>query len=161
MLETKCQENARAIAQQMKNGGSGSDVTVTQVLSSGTKIATITVGDTSTDLYCETVPTPETPISVTADGVKTYSQLLDDLFALIDSTKITESSTLNKDNIIYHIGNISSSQYDFGSITVKHVNGIRLKASGSEFTDLNMTTTTYTDVTSQVATANETFTIMY
>lgn len=60
-LETKCQENARAIAQQMKNsGGSGSDVTVTQVLTSGTKIATIKVDDDSTDLYCETVPaTPE------------------------------------------------------------------------------------------------------
>ena len=62
MLETKCQENARAIAQQMKNsgGGSGSEVTVTQVLASGTKIATIKVDDDSTDLYCETVPaTPE------------------------------------------------------------------------------------------------------
>lgn len=61
-LETKCQENARAIAQQMKNsgGGSGSEVTVTQVLASGTKIATIKVDDASTDLYCETVPaTPE------------------------------------------------------------------------------------------------------
>ena len=58
MLETKCQENARAIAQQMKKsgGGSGSDVTVTQVLASGTKIATIKVDDDSTDLYCETVP---------------------------------------------------------------------------------------------------------
>lgn len=58
MLETKCQENARAIAQQMKNsGGSGADVTVTQILSTGTKIATITVGEESTDLYCETAPT--------------------------------------------------------------------------------------------------------
>ena len=58
MLEVKCQENARAIAQQMKNsgGGSGSEVKVTQVLSSGTKIATIKVDDDSTDLYCEAVP---------------------------------------------------------------------------------------------------------
>lgn len=57
MLETKCQENARAIAQQIRSGGgSGSDVTVTQVLASGTKIATITVDEESTDLYCETVP---------------------------------------------------------------------------------------------------------
>lgn len=93
MLELKCQENARAIAQQIKSSGSGSDVTVTQVvesgtkiatigvddvstdlyapevavtqvLSSGTKIGTIAVGDTSTDLYCETVPTPPTPETV-------------------------------------------------------------------------------------------------
>lgn len=58
MLETKCQENARAIAQQIKKsgGGSGSEVTVTQVLASGTKIATIKVDDDSTDIYCETVP---------------------------------------------------------------------------------------------------------
>lgn len=56
MLELKCQENSRAIAQQMTSGGSGADVSVTQVLSSGTKIATIEVDDVSTDLYCETVP---------------------------------------------------------------------------------------------------------
>lgn len=56
MLEVKCQENSRAIAQQMTSGGSGADVSVTQVLSSGTKIATIEVDDVSTDLYCETVP---------------------------------------------------------------------------------------------------------
>lgn len=33
-------------------------------------------------------------VSVTADGVKTYSQLLDSLFALIDFSKITENSVV-------------------------------------------------------------------
>ena len=56
MLETKCQENARAIAQQMKNGGSGSDVEVTQIQATGTKIATIEVDDVSTDLYAPDFP---------------------------------------------------------------------------------------------------------
>lgn len=57
MLEVKGQLNALGVAQQVKaSGGSGSDVTVTQVLESGTKIATIKVDDDSTDLYCETVP---------------------------------------------------------------------------------------------------------
>ena len=127
MLELKCQENARAIAQQMSNGGSGSDVTVTQVvesgtkiatisvddvgtdiyapevsvtqhLASGTKIATIAVGDVSTDVYCETVPTPETPVSVTGDGVKTARTLLDELYAQIDASKLTEKSVFVMDS---------------------------------------------------------------
>lgn len=39
------------IADKVEGGGGGSTVEVTQVLSSGTKIATITVDDTPTDLY--------------------------------------------------------------------------------------------------------------
>ena len=47
-------------------GGSGSEVSVTQVLESGTKIATITVDDTPTDLYAPTPITPEAPFTITA-----------------------------------------------------------------------------------------------
>ena len=39
------------------SGGGGSTVTVTQVLSSGTKIATVGVDGTDTDLYAPTAPT--------------------------------------------------------------------------------------------------------
>ena len=47
-------------------GSGGSDVSVTQVLESGTKIATITVDDTPTDLYAPTPITPEAPFTITA-----------------------------------------------------------------------------------------------
>lgn len=94
MLELKCQENARAIAQQMANGGSGSDVTVTQVLTSGTKIATIAVGDDSTDLYCETV-------------VDTLSGLSD-----IDISSPSDGETLVYDN--------ESSKWVNGDLSAEH-----------------------------------------
>lgn len=73
---SKCQENAKSLAQVIFRGlddiadnlpdspGGGSEVSVTQVLSSGTKIATITVDDTPTDLYAPT-PTAPTDVDVT------------------------------------------------------------------------------------------------
>lgn len=62
----KCQENPRSLKSELERGlmdmadnatsGGGSTVTVTPVLESGTKIATIGVDESSYDLYCETVP---------------------------------------------------------------------------------------------------------
>ena len=46
------------IAANIEEGGGGSEVEVTQVVSSGTKIATITVDDTPTDLFA---PIPDIP----------------------------------------------------------------------------------------------------
>ena len=192
MLELKCQENARAIAQQIKSSGSGSDVTVTQVvesgtkiatigvddvstdlyapevavtqvLSSGTKIATIAVGDTSTDLYCETVPTPETPISITADGVKTIGALLNELFALIDGTKIKNTSKLiYGDTLVYNLSLLSDTEYQFTwfsmttSVTMRLIS---LKTSDSKYS--TAVGTTVTDSSSNVPTANTTIEIIY
>lgn len=65
------------------------EVEVTQVISTGTKIATISVDDVPTDIYAPAGGgSGVTTVSVTADGVKTYSQLLDDLYALISSASI-------------------------------------------------------------------------
>ena len=47
-------------------GGSGSEVSVTQIQSTGTKIATITVDDTPTDLYAPTPIAPVDPFTITA-----------------------------------------------------------------------------------------------
>ena len=73
---SKCQENAKSLAQVIFRGlddiadnlpehpGGGSEVSVTQVLSSGTKIATITVDEESTDLFAPD-PTQPTDVDVT------------------------------------------------------------------------------------------------
>lgn len=86
---SKCQENAKSLAQVIFRGlddiadnlpehpGGGSDVSVTQVLSSGTKTATITVDDTPTDLYA---PDP-TDVVVTQEqtsGTKIATITVDD-----------------------------------------------------------------------------------
>ena len=90
---SKCQENAKSLAQVIFRGlddiadnlpehpGGGSTVDVTQVLSSGTKIATITVDDTPTDLYAPT-PTAPTDVDVTqvvSTGTKIATITVDDV----------------------------------------------------------------------------------
>ena len=166
MLETKCQENARAIAQQIKSS-SDSDVTVTQILTSGTKIGTIAVGDTTTDLYCETVPTPETPISVESDGEKTNAQLLNTLYSMIDASKINENSiftyTVGTAKYVFKIAQIESgSVYDFVNsrltTTATIVEQIHL-ASSSEATISN--NGTITNNSSNVPSSGRVYQIMY
>lgn len=53
-----------------------------------------------------------TGVSVTADGVKTYGTLLNELFALIDSTKITMDSKVVISGSIFTISYIGS-EYHF------------------------------------------------
>lgn len=56
-------------------GGGGSTVTVTQVVSSGTKIATVGIDGTDTDLYAPTAPTVnDGKLSITVNGTTQFSQ---------------------------------------------------------------------------------------
>ena len=96
MLELKCQENARAIAQQIKSSGSGSDVTVTQVVESGTKIATIGVDDVSTDLYAPEVAVTQVLESGTKIATVTVGEVATDLYAPVVDTDIIYSGTEKK-----------------------------------------------------------------
>ena len=129
-------------------------------------LASLNTNDKSTivaainEVYHEVVDLTH-DIQVVADGTKTYSQILDDLFALIDPTKITAATKLEKDAVIFHISSITGTTFDFGAVTVKHVNGIRLKSFGSEFIDFNIATSVSTDATNLVASAGETFAITY
>ena len=87
---SKCQENAKSLAQVIFRGlddiadnlpehpGGGSDVSVTQVLSSGTKTATITVDDTPTDLYAPD-PTDVDVTQVQTSGTKIATVTVDDV----------------------------------------------------------------------------------
>lgn len=108
---SKCQENAKSLAQVIFRGlddiadnlpdspGGGSEVSVTQVLSSGTKIATITVDNTPTDLYAPT-PTEPTDVDVTqvvSTGTKIATITVDnvptDLYAPTPTTPLHQYST--------------------------------------------------------------------
>lgn len=90
---SKCQENAKSLAQVIFRGlddiadnlpdspGGGSTVEVTQVLESGTKIATITVDNTHTDLFAPS-PTEPTDVDVTqivSTGTKIATITVDDV----------------------------------------------------------------------------------
>ena len=100
-------------------------------------------------------------ISVTADGTKTYSQLFDALYFLVDNSKISNKSYLTINNQIYALSNKTSSQLDFGCVTVRNINGIRLKASASEFSAFNIVSSTYTDGASSIPTNGVPITIYY
>lgn len=108
---SKCQENAKSLAQVIFRGlddiadnlpdspGGGSTVEVTQVLSSGTKIATISVDDTPTDLYAPT-PTEPTDVDVTqvvSTGTKIATITVDsvptDLYAPTPTVPLHQYST--------------------------------------------------------------------
>lgn len=98
MLEVKGQLNALGVAQQVKNsGGSGSDVTVTQVLESGTKIATITVDEESTDLYCETVPSTYDADDVDYDNTES-GLTATDVQDAIDEINSKDAGDISYDN---------------------------------------------------------------
>lgn len=87
---SKCQENAKSLAQVIFRGlddiadnlpehpGGGSDVSVTQVLSSGTKTATITVDNVDTDLYAPD-PTDVDVTQVLSSGTKIATVTVDDV----------------------------------------------------------------------------------
>ncbi len=122
---SKCQENAKSLAQVIFRGlddiadnlpehpGGGSDVSVTQVLSSGTKTATITVDDVDTDLYAPD-PTDVGVTQVQTSGTKIATISVDnvptDLYAPtpaqptdVDVTQVvstgTKIATITVDNV--------------------------------------------------------------
>ena len=93
------------------------------------------------------IVTSNDSVSVTGDGVATYTSKLDDLFALIDPSKINERSILKMGNEVYHTSNIGGSDYQFIGTTISIADGIGgrriiIKNSGSNFfINLNGTTT--------------------
>ena len=113
------------------------------------------------------IATGSDTVSVSTDGVKTRSQIFDDLYALIDPSKITFKSFLTGDSAagsaVYHVTNISGSVYGFAQIGLSASDlvsvSVGIKASGSTY--YTSTGTTVTDSSSYVMTAGSTFTIHY
>lgn len=103
-------------------------------------------------------------VSITADGVKTYSQLLDQLFALIDFNKISDKSCLmdSTDNYsIAHIGLKTSNRADFVADITNHRYAYSVRNSGSMFNYYTYTTSTYTNASNNVPSASTVFKIIY
>ena len=96
-------------------------------------------------------------VYVTADGVKNHTTLLNELFGLIDSTKIRYSSILSMGKNQYYIDIINNSEYTFtrnyaiinlgeitGGITCAHVKasnsleyGVSIRATGITTTQID------------------------
>ena len=97
-------------------------------------------------------------------GTKTYSQLLDELFALVDFSKLSEATYIQYGSRIYELPYKVSTQYDFvyfylswdGKILASKLS---VKSTGSIFIDNN--NGTITDNSSTVASVGEKFTFYY
>lgn len=105
-------------------------------------------------------------VSVTADGVDTYSQVLGDLYALIDASKINTKSTLRVGNIIYHISAINPTSYVFttqGSTSSMIRFYLAALSTTSVFRNADVATdsTIYRDLSATVPTVGTVFSIDY
>ncbi|MBQ1297298.1 MAG: hypothetical protein IIY21_24855 [Clostridiales bacterium] len=111
-------------------------------------------------------------VSVTGDGVKTTSQLFNELFALIDRSKITSRSVMQRVNptstLTAKIASYNSSEIAFSKVTVNETTSVRiqgysLKQSGSMDTHFDITSTgvTAADNSSAVFDSTTSFTVYY
>ena len=96
-------------------------------------------------------------ISVTADGVKTYTLLLNELYALTDFSKASSKTTLKFGGVVYQCVRISSTYGRFswtevGGSDVKHET-IRFQSTSSYYSATTTTSgTTFTALSSTVPT---------
>ena len=109
-------------------------------------------------------------VSVTADGVKTYSQLLNELYALVDVDKVTRNSVLVRkqptvDTILHIIHKFNSSlTFTAGYVSAMNdmpVFSMIVQASGSCFKTIQIDGTTITDLSSNVPSSGVIFTLYY
>ena len=107
-------------------------------------------------------------VSVTADGVKTWSQLIDELYSLADISKVENYSVLklnwsaNGYGLYYFVGK-NSGIYQF-TFTITEANSIQvnsclLSQSGSKF--ITSSNGTRSDISSTVATSGYKLTLYY
>lgn len=173
---SKCQENAKSLAQVIFRGlddiadnlpehpGGGSDVSVTQVLSSGTKTATITVDDVDTDLYAPD-PTDVDVTQVQTSGTKIATITVDDtptdLYAPsptaptdVDVTQVvstgTKIATITVDNVPTDIYAPNGSAIDYSTSEqntgIKWIDGSDIYQKTWKFeSDVSLTSQTWTN----------------
>ena len=110
-------------------------------------------------------------ISVTGDGVKTYAQLLTELFALIDTSKVKKGTLLRIGNTVYQLCETNSnSYYEYHTITRSdNAFGIRVMLLTNDVTTSNYEimyinhsgAVTYNDSASSVVTSGLVIGIVY
>lgn len=109
-------------------------------------------------------------VSVTADGVKTYGEMLDLLAAEIDDAKVTENALLVVGEYRAPIARNTTSRYEFGVLALHNANAVNLNviriekaASGSAWYRLRVATdgTTADHSTTNVPADGTVFKLLY
>ena len=101
-------------------------------------------------------------VSVTADGVKTYSQLLDELFALTDQTKITKDSCVTIGTEYHRLTDLRGANIDyaFAALNGQSVMVVRLKLKASD-SKYEIAMPNYSDASANVPTSGAVITLYY
>lgn len=104
-------------------------------------------------------------VEVTADGVKTYAQLLNELYALIDSDKITNESKLVYNNqTVYSLSGKYSNGYRFGMVYEINSSAFKLQYIYIHSTTsllMSCSNTTTTDSSDSTPSSGIKFTLYY
>lgn len=106
-------------------------------------------------------------VSVQADGVKTNRTLLNELFALVDMTKVTYNAKLILGAGVYSLTRKENTLLSFGtSMYISDIRTyvVRLNSSTSEYAVAIISsngTVSYSSSTSSVASAGTIFTLKY
>ena len=107
-------------------------------------------------------------VSVTADGVKTYRQILNELYALIDYGKLNYNSALNVGTAWYRLQNINASNEtifvcNLGGVTNIFQATLNIRETSSEYYNatVNNGGFTATDRSANVPTSGIEFTVYY
>lgn len=103
-------------------------------------------------------------VSVTADGVKTYGQLLDELYALIDNAKLNSKSVVElPGGLVLHVFIIRNTYIVATACTIDNQNSgvyqTLITSSGSKME--TVLGATYTNTSSTVVTSGEIISIVY
>ena len=140
--------------------------TATAAITAGGTI-TINGNCTASDSVTEQIQALKTPesVSVTTDGVKTMQTLLNELYALIDHTKMSTKATLQYLDYVYVSTNqIVGSTYQFVSATLYnqkiYIQRMTPRAGNSSGAD-TYNGTTYTNKSTSVPASGNTITIYY
>jgi len=107
-------------------------------------------------------------VEIIGDGVKTRSQILDELYALADKTKITEQSVLDFNLRAYHFMSNYSGTYFFGSVQCSSSNmqcyQCQMKSSGSivEYVQSEVGgSTTYDNISTPASASGRSYRLYY
>lgn len=106
-------------------------------------------------------------VSVTADGIKTFSELLNDLYALINPAKISARSIMRRDSLYYRLVKMSGGIYSFVYADVSpsyyDLNELDLYSSGSGmyYARTASGSTSISDYSSTIVTAGVVIELIY
>lgn len=148
-------EAAQTAADSAATAAATAGTNASQALSTANNAATVALQAQSDSEESLEIATGKIAASVTGDGVKTYAQLLNEIYAAVPASNVTPKSKLKIGAAVLSIVRIESDSYTFANILfVSTLNNVTAKVSAaSEYHSVGITdtpTVSFYDRTSSV-----------